>query len=107
MTATIILCTVPDKKTGAAIAAKLITSQIAACANMGGPVSSYYLWDGKMQEDEEYQLIIKTTAQRVDDAYACVCELHPYDVPEWLVINEVNGSQEYLTWINQTVTPTQ
>lgn len=105
MSVRIILCTVPDKKTGKHIAAELVEKRIAACVNIAGPMVSRYLWDGAVQDDEEYQLIIKTSAARLEDAHALVCELHPYDVPEWLIIDNVSGSAEYVNWLQQTVTP--
>lgn len=105
MSVRVILCTVPDKKTGQSIAEKLVAEHIAACVNIAGPVVSHYLWEGAVQEDEEYQLIIKTNASRVDDAYHAVCELHPYEVPEWLIIDNVSGSTEYINWLQQTVAP--
>lgn len=105
MSVRIVLCTVPDKKTGKRIAAELIEKQIAACVNIAGPVTSLYMWEGKVQDDEEYQLIIKTSSARLDDAYKTVCALHPYDVPEWLVLDNVSGSAAYVNWLQQIVTP--
>ncbi|WP_414828982.1 divalent-cation tolerance protein CutA [Alteromonas sp. H39] len=103
MSVKIALCTVPDKKTGSEIAARLVKDQLAACVNVAGPVMSFYQWDGALQQGEEFQLIIKTTHDKVDDAYTCVEDLHPYDVMEWLVIDEISGSNAYVNWLTTSV----
>ena len=62
-------------------------------------MTSVYRWDDQVQEDGERQLAIKTTAARLDALLARIRELHPYDVPEFVVIPIVDGSSEYLEWM--------
>ena len=103
MSITLILCTVPDKTVATKISHALISGRLAACVNVLGPVTSVYEWDGSIQEDTEYQLVIKTTPANCDEAYECVKALHPYDVPEWLMIDNVSGSEPYTRWLTTTV----
>ncbi|WP_232367617.1 divalent-cation tolerance protein CutA [Alteromonas pelagimontana] len=103
MSVNVILCTVPKYEVARNIALALVENNIAACVNIVPSVTSVYRWEGKTETDQECQLLIKTTAEKVEQAYLLVKSQHPYDVPEWLVIPNVDGSPEYLRWIqNQT-----
>jgi periplasmic divalent cation tolerance protein len=63
---------------------------------------SFYRWKGQVQSDRERQLIIKTTAGRVSALEARVRELHEYEVPEFIVVPIIGGSQAYLNWIRES-----
>ena len=69
-------------------------------------IKSIYTWEGVPQVDQEQQLFIKTTTDQVDALWDVLRSRHPYDVPEFLVIPVVDGSEDYLRWVERSVGPT-
>jgi periplasmic divalent cation tolerance protein len=67
-------------------------------------MESVYRWQGSVERETERQVIIKTTLPRVDALWQRVRELHPYEVPEFVVIPIVDGNQAYLQWIADSTT---
>eukprot|EP00178_Gracilaria_changii_P001285 TRINITY_DN117_c0_g1_i2.p1 TRINITY_DN117_c0_g1~~TRINITY_DN117_c0_g1_i2.p1 ORF type:complete len:189 (-),score=40.89 TRINITY_DN117_c0_g1_i2:446-1012(-) len=96
------ISTVPDEKSADAIAHALVTERIVACVNAVGGVKSTYVWQGKVERDEERLLLMKTRAALVPKLRARLTELHPYDVPELIVHTIVDGSEPYLDWIRRS-----
>lgn len=84
------------------IASALIEERLAACVNVM-PVRSVYTWQGKVQHDAEWQLVIKTRADRFDSLSNRVRELHSYDTPELIALPIEQGSADYLAWLNDQV----
>lgn len=80
----------------------LVDRGLAACVTVFPSVRSVYKWDGKIQDSTEQQLLIKTTRDRVEALWSALKALHPYDVPEFLVLPVVDGNPEYLRWIGDT-----
>ena len=76
---------------------------MAACVNVSGPVRSFYSWKGKLEDDREYLLLMKTRSDRFSQLEAAFEELHPYDVPELVAIPIEKGSAAYLGWIDDNV----
>ena len=66
-------------------------------------MTSFYRWKGSVEQEREQQVIIKTTAGRLDALQARLLELHPYEVPEILVVPIDGGSSAYLTWLKEAV----
>ena len=101
MTALIVLTTLPDdgQKTDE-LARVLIEERLAACINVHGPMTSTYRWKGRIEREAERQLVIKTTRERLDALRVRLQELHPYELPEFLVV-DANGSDPYLDWIKE------
>ena len=97
-----VLSTAPDKDIARKIAEALVNKKLAACVNLIDGVESIYRWQGKVQNDKEYLMIIKTTERLVEQAYNVMLKLHPYDVPEWLVQGIDAGSEPYLDWIRSS-----
>lgn len=95
----LVLTTVPADERGAAIARALVEERLAACASVLAPMSSIYRWQGAVTEDTERQLIVKTVRERLPAIEQRLRELHPYNVPEFLVIEVVGGSAAYLAWL--------
>jgi periplasmic divalent cation tolerance protein len=95
----IILTTVPVGDRGEAIARAIVEGRLAACVNLSPPMRSLYHWNGRLERDEECQLVIKTRAALVDDVRSCVRALHPYELPEWLVLPILDASPEYADWV--------
>lgn len=81
------------------IAKNLVTERLAACANILGAIESIYWWDGKVQEDQEVALVLKTRRDLVPKAIARIKALHSYDCPCCVAIDIPAGSSEYLNWI--------
>ena len=94
----IVLATVPSKEVGVQLARELVDRRMAACVNIL-PVTSVYRWKGKVREDEEHLLVIKTRRTYVDDIRDLFDELHPYDLPEVIALEVEDGSANYLNWI--------
>ncbi len=94
----IVLATVPSKEVGVQLARELVDRKMAACVNIL-PATSVYRWEGKVQEEEEHLLVIKTRRTFVDDIRDLFDELHPYDLPEVIALEVEDGSANYLNWI--------
>ena len=86
-----------------AFARRLVHDQLAACVNVLPAMLSIYRWQGSVEEATERQLLIKTTRACLGALRARVHELHPYDVPEFLVLGIVDGGDTYLNWIRESV----
>jgi periplasmic divalent cation tolerance protein len=98
----IVLTTLGAGADAAALARALVEERLAACVNVIGPVTSIYRWNGKVEQDAEQQLVIKTTAARLEALEARVRALHPYAVPEFLVLTAAGGSEAYLAWVRNS-----
>jgi periplasmic divalent cation tolerance protein len=84
------------------LASLLVTERLAACVNVLGEMDSVYRWKGKIENDRERQVIMKTTTGRIPALQARLHELHDYDVPEFVVVPIVGGSDAYLQWIRES-----
>ncbi len=80
-------------------ASTLVGERCAACVNILPGVESVYRWQGRIEQAQERQLLVKTQRACVDRLRRRVRELHPYDTPEFLVIAAVDGDPRYLAWI--------
>jgi periplasmic divalent cation tolerance protein len=81
------------------MARTLVERGLASCVNVLPGVTSVYRWEGEIKSDAEQQLIIKTTSERVDALEAALEELHPYDVPEFVVLQITRVSEGYLKFL--------
>ena len=97
----IVLTTVPSADAGATIASALVEERLAACVSQLPPMTSTYRWRGAVTCDVEQQLVIKTTTDRLPAVRERLLALHPYDVPECLVVPVIDGSPAYLDWVRQ------
>jgi periplasmic divalent cation tolerance protein len=95
----VVLVTAPDAETAGRLARALVEERLAACVNLVPGVRSVYRWEGRVTEDEELLLVIKTRADRTRTLAARVRDLHPYAVPEVLELAAVGGSDAYLEWV--------
>ncbi|MBL9013561.1 MAG: divalent-cation tolerance protein CutA [Myxococcales bacterium] len=101
--AVIVLSTLPTPEKAAEVARILVEEQLCACVNLVQRVRSIYRWEGKVTEDEETLAIIKTLRMRADALSARLVALHPYQVPEVIVLPLVGGHAPYLAWIADSV----
>lgn len=95
------LTTVPAQFDAAAFAKTLVERRLAACVNVLPGATSVYRWEGAVQIDQEQQLVIKTTADKIGALDDAVSALSPYDVPEFIVLPIVAGSSAYLAWLDE------
>ena len=94
--------TIAASVNGLELASILVTEKLAACVNVLPEMDSVYRWKGQVEVDRERQVIMKTTAHRVDTLKARLHELHEYEVPEFIVMPIVGGSNTYLQWIRES-----
>lgn len=97
--AVVVLVTWPADRDAADVARRLVEEGLAACVNVTAEMTSAYRWHGEVSVDREIQLILKTTSNRVEALLARVRALHPYEVPEFLVLPASAGSASYLAWL--------
>lgn len=98
-----VMTTCPDEEVARQIAVSLISDGLAACVQRIPGVESTYVWKGELQEDHEVLLLIKTAKDSVPALADRVRALHPYEVPELLVIPAVPGNNEYAEWVRSSV----
>ncbi len=99
----VILVTVASKEEGHKIARHLVESRLAACVNVTGAIESIYRWKGEISQDQEYQLFVKTTREMFPEIQAAIAKLHSYQTPEMICLPIIDGSREYLLWVDESV----
>ena len=97
------LTTLPGDFETTAFAQEIVGSGLAACVSVLPEIRSVYTWQGVPQVEEEQQIIMKTTTDRVDALWEFLKSRHPFEVPEFLVIPVIDGSEDYLRWVEQSV----
>lgn len=82
-----------------------VESRLAAYAQVAGPMSSTYWWDGEVERAEEWLVMLKLPADRYDELADLLTERHSYDEPEIVATPIIRGSASYLTWITEETRP--
>jgi periplasmic divalent cation tolerance protein len=95
----VVLTTLPADADAAAFGRAIVEERLAACVNLLPVMESIYRWEGTIDQESERQVVMKTSRDRVAALWERVRELHPYDVPEFLVLSVVDGNDAYLRWI--------
>jgi periplasmic divalent cation tolerance protein len=85
------------------LAQRLVEERLAACVNVVPGVRSFYRWKGKIENDAEFLLIIKTARGLVGSLRQQLEKVHPYELPEMIVAPIIDGSPNYLAWLEQEV----
>ncbi len=98
--ALVVLVTTPTPERAAEIARALVEERLAACGNVVPGLRSVYRWEGKVHDDAEALLVLKTTRARFEALRDRVLALHPYAVPEVIAVPVEAGSAAYLAWIS-------
>ena len=98
--ARVILVTAPDVDVARRIARRVLDERRAACVNLLPGVTSLYWWEGKIDEQAEALLIIKTMANQVSAIIDTIKQDHPYEVPEIIALPIVEGDETYLNWLS-------
>lgn len=99
----LVLSSAPDDDRGAALAAKLVESRLAACVSRLPGATSVYHWEGRLEEARETLLLIKTTRQKVGQLEQRLAEWHPYEVPEIIRLASAEAWPPYLAWVKTSV----
>ena len=99
----LILTTVPDDHRAGHIARTLVEEGLAACVNVHGPMTSTYRWQGSVEVESERQVVIKTSRSRLAALEIRLHALHPYELPEFVVLDAA-ASGAYAAWVNDVTT---
>ncbi|MBB6174628.1 periplasmic divalent cation tolerance protein [Nocardiopsis mwathae] len=91
--------TTDDRAAAAELARSSVERGLVACAQVGGPITSHYRWQGEVCADEEWTVVLKTSADRLDELTAHLVAAHSYDVPEIVAVRIEGGNPDYLEWV--------
>ena len=97
----LVYCTCPDREVAQTLASELVSGRLAACVNILPEIESVYRWQGKIEQDREILLLIKTDSAHFEALKDTISGLHPYEVPEIIAVPIQAGHQPYLEWIDQ------
>src|SRR5512136_1206754 len=103
--AVVVLVTAPSAEAAAVLARTLVEERLCACGNVVPAIRSIYRWEGKVHDDAEALLVLKTERRLVPELKARLPELHPYQVPELLVLPVEDGLPPYLEWVGSVLRP--
>ncbi|EOI3547950.1 divalent cation tolerance protein CutA [Cronobacter dublinensis] len=99
----VVLCTAPDEATAQDLAAKALAEHLAACVTLLPGATSLYYWEGKLEQEYEVQMVLKSDTARQQALLTCLKTHHPYQTPELLVIPVIHGDEDYLSWLNASL----
>ena len=95
----LVLSNLPDRASAEKLAHLLVAGRLAACVNVLSPCRSVYRWKGKIEDAEEFPVLIKTTRERYSALEAAIRENHPYELPEIIAFPLAAGLQAYVDWV--------
>ena len=98
----VVLTTWPDAEKARAAARILVEEKLIACANLVPGVESIYRWEGKVETSAEVMMVLKTTIARYQMVEHRILKLHPYEVPEIVVLRVTDGLPKYLRWVESS-----
>lgn len=99
MTPLLVLTNVPERAAAERLADMLVEQRLAACVSILAPCRSVYRWKGAVQRDEEYPILMKTTAERYPALEQALRAAHPYELPEIIAVPVARGLPAYLEWV--------
>lgn len=99
----VVLTHVPDQICAQQLANALIKAKLAACVNIGAAGQSVYEWENAVEMQTEFPLHIKTNQDCYSKVEAMIVEMHPYELPDILVLNVHGGYIPYLQWVNDQI----
>ncbi len=94
--------TTPDEREAFKLAENAVRYKLAACANVGGKVSSLYWWNGSIEQGDEYTLILKTTIEKYAELEQMIKKEHSFDNPCIIMLEIKQGSKDFLNWISDS-----
>jgi periplasmic divalent cation tolerance protein len=101
--ARVVLMTAPDVEVADRLVATLVEERLAACGNIVPGLLSIFRWQGVVERESETLVVLKTVESAVPALLRRASELHPYEVPEILVVPVETGHGPYLDWIAKSV----
>ena len=93
--------TTDNKERALEIARKAVEKNLAACAQISGPITSLFWWKNNINREEEWLVIMKTKKDLYHELERTIKKIHTYEVPEIIGLSIVEGNQEYLDWIER------
>ena len=99
----IVLTTTPNIEEAEALAEKIVEERLAGCIQILPRMTSVYMWEGKVQKENEHLLLIKTLPEKFDELSAFITANHSYDVPEIIAIDAERVSEPYLSWMKSVL----
>ena len=103
--ARIALSTAPSEQVARALVRALVDEQVVACGNIVPGVHSIYRWQGGVEEAEEVLIVFKTSTAAWPRLKQRLVQLHPYEVPELLLLPIVDGHEAYVQWLSESTEP--
>jgi len=100
----VVLTTCGSEDEARKLASVLIEKHMAACVNITSPVTSVYRWKGSIEQAQEWMLIIKSRRERFEELRVVIESAHSYELPEVLAIPVLEGSPNYLAWVEAETT---
>ena len=98
--------TLPDRDAANRLGRRLVEERLAACAQVVGPVSSVYWWQGEVESAGEWYCHLKTIVSKVEELIVRIRELHPYETPEIVALPVTEADEAYLRWVAESVADT-
>ena len=105
MSYVVVIMTTSNKEEAVKIVRSLLKEKLVACANIVGPVSSLFWWQGKIDEENEFLVFMKSHKSLFKKLSERVTEIHSYDVPEIIALPIIGGSPPYLDWLRTSLQP--
>ncbi|MDB6169759.1 MAG: ion tolerance protein CutA [Verrucomicrobia bacterium] len=96
--------TMPSRAAAQALAGEVVRLGLAACAQIEGPIESYYRWENKPERAEEFRVMFKCMPDRIVALETHVTRHHPYETPEWIAVRADRISEKYLSWAGSNIT---
>jgi periplasmic divalent cation tolerance protein len=97
----LVVTNLPDSESAFNLARDLVHLRLAACVNVLPAVTSFYEWEGRLEQASEHTVVAKTVRARYAEVEAAIRERHPYELPEILCLDVANGLPAYLQWVEQ------
>ncbi len=97
----VVMVTAPDEEVAATIARTLVEERLAGCVNIIKGVRSVYSWEGKVEDEPEVIMLIKTKQSLYKSLERRVIDVHPYSVPEVICLDIKDGYEGYLNWLKE------
>jgi periplasmic divalent cation tolerance protein len=99
----VIMVTAASRRECRKIARHLVEAKLGACVNITSSIESIFRWKGKLANDREYLMLIKSTRQLFPEIKAAISKIHSYHTPEIIALPIIDGSRNYLQWVGDSV----
>ena len=101
----VVIVTVENREEAVKIVRSLLKERLIACANIVGPISSIFWWEGKIDEASEFLVFMKSHENHFERLSERIMEIHSYEVPEIIALPIIKGSPSYLEWLGDSLQP--